>query len=313
MTDDGRVADLGELDETARALEAAELSRRAEKLYAEGDLGGALAQCKRALELDPSMAEYLGFHGYLLGLGGASGASLREGLGELEQAIARDPHHAQMLCWRGVLHRRLGNEAEAVADFKRAAEVDPQNIDAQRELRGAPGAPQLKALERTPTKAPITAKVTAVSVPARARSRRVPPAVLALLVFLLGLAGTFGVPWLTAYLRRPPPTERMVRMHLLENEIDHALGPAHDGPYEHETALDEMGPTAVAVAIQLLADGRRAENEKLRSTKTVRELANAYLVHYAEDVAKKPPPSAATASSPDWTTLGAAWAAWQEP
>lgn len=300
--------DLGELDETSRVLEAAELARKAEGLFASGDLGGALACITEAKRLDAGSAEHLALHGYLLGIGGAGAGALREGLSELDAALARDGDHVRTLYYRGVLRRRLGNEAEALADFTRAAQLDPGDIDVQRELRAGPPSrgkaveARGKALEKTATKAPVTRPVVS-SAPWFALSKPVLALLAAASLVGLGVGGRYAL----QLMKRPPAAERSVRLHLVRNAADHALGPAHQGAYEHQDALDAMGAAGAKVVTSLLRDGDRAADDEVRTSWTYQQLANEYLVHYAGVLAKKPPPES---EGQDWVAMQAAWSAW---
>jgi len=284
-----------ELSETDRVLRASKCSRRALRLVEEGDLAAARLAAREAKTLDPSNAEHLALHGYLVGIAGLSGETLREGLAELDAAIAREPDSDRALYYRGMLHRRLGQEPKALADFARAAELNPDNIAVQRELRAAPPP---KVVEKPSTR-PV------------ARPRRVPPVVLALgaLLVLVGLYS--GGTWVAHLLRRPPAAEQMLRAHLVHNEVDHALGPAHTGGYSHEDALDALGSKSAAAAIKLLADPSRAEVGDVRSSKSFQQVAHEYLLHYANTVAKTPPPPGADASeNPNFGALQPAWSEW---
>ena len=102
--DDEPAADLGELDETARVLEASEAIRRAEQLMAD-DLGAARAHAAKAIALDPSNAEHLAFHGYLVGIGGSSGDALRAGIADLDKSLAMDEAQPRAHYYRGALSR----------------------------------------------------------------------------------------------------------------------------------------------------------------------------------------------------------------
>lgn len=296
MSDEEAIADLGELDETARILRAAELGRRARALLAEDDLASARTHAAEAIGLDPSNAEHLALHGYVVAIGGVGGDALRKGIADLDAALEREPNLVDALFFRGVLHRRLRDEVKAQADFARAAELQPGNVDVQRALRAAP-----PAKSKEPVKAP-----------ARPRGpRSVPRVVVALGAVIVVLGMTFSGVALARVLRRPPAAERIVRAHLVQNEADHALGPAHVGSYEHEDALDAMGPAGAAQIISLLGDETRAEDEEIRSSKSYRRLANDYLVHYADAVAKRAPPAEALAGEGiDWLAVKSAWTDW---
>ncbi len=88
-----------------------------------GDPAGALADFNRALELDPQMAKaYLNRGIAQLDLGNVAAA-----LSDLSQAIALDPQDAGAYNSRGRVHWLLGDLLAALQDYTAALERDPQN------------------------------------------------------------------------------------------------------------------------------------------------------------------------------------------
>jgi tetratricopeptide (TPR) repeat protein len=53
----------------------------------------------------------------------------------LDRAIAMSDKCEKGYYWRGALYKRLGRASHAIRDFRRAAELNPRNIDAAREVR----------------------------------------------------------------------------------------------------------------------------------------------------------------------------------
>jgi tetratricopeptide (TPR) repeat protein len=69
----------------------------------------------------------------------------------LGKAIMLNANCERAYFYRGMLHKRLQREAAAVKDFRKAFELNPRNLDAQREVRlfdmragGGSGAPPAK-------------------------------------------------------------------------------------------------------------------------------------------------------------------------
>ena len=59
----------------------------------------------------------------------------RKSIRMLDHALSLSSRCESAYFWRGMLHRRLGEGAAALLDFKHAADLNPQNIDAVREVR----------------------------------------------------------------------------------------------------------------------------------------------------------------------------------
>jgi tetratricopeptide (TPR) repeat protein len=65
----------------------------------------------------------------------------------LERCIQKNQHCERAYFYRGMLYKRAGESSKALKDFKRAAELNPRNLDAMREVRlhkmrgGASGPP----------------------------------------------------------------------------------------------------------------------------------------------------------------------------
>jgi tetratricopeptide (TPR) repeat protein len=53
----------------------------------------------------------------------------------LDKALKLNPNCERAHFYRGMLHKRLGNDKAAYKDFKDSADLNPRNIDAVREVR----------------------------------------------------------------------------------------------------------------------------------------------------------------------------------
>jgi tetratricopeptide (TPR) repeat protein len=98
----------------------------------------ALAEqhARRAIELDPEQADYYALLAWILfERHPGDGAPLDEMLTLVDRAISMYEKHPRAHHYRGAILRRIGREAEAVQAFQRAVEVNPKNVDAQREVR----------------------------------------------------------------------------------------------------------------------------------------------------------------------------------
>jgi tetratricopeptide (TPR) repeat protein len=139
----------------AAVLNAAMEQQRADLLMKRRDFAAARPLLEHALTLseeDPDLR--VSYAWCLLNLQ-PEGAPPREVLPELDRALSGAPNHDRAHFYRGLALRRLGREAEAVAAFRRAAEANPKNLDAARELRIAAMRGQL-APEPAKAKSPKT-------------------------------------------------------------------------------------------------------------------------------------------------------------
>ena len=53
----------------------------------------------------------------------------------LDEVLRGDPRYERALFYRGMLLKRSGRGEKALRDFQLAAELNPRNLDAQREVR----------------------------------------------------------------------------------------------------------------------------------------------------------------------------------
>lgn len=111
MTDVDRALSRGDFDKAARL--ASELVRT-----------GAHGPSARAVV---AMCEAAGVS--------ASFADVEHAVRALDKVLAGDPECVRALFYRGVLLKRVGRVDAAVRDFRRIVRLDPQHVDAQRELR----------------------------------------------------------------------------------------------------------------------------------------------------------------------------------
>jgi tetratricopeptide (TPR) repeat protein len=118
-------------------LEAATNFQKAEICLRRSDLTQAEALCRKANEADPKQPEYLALLAWLESMKpeNQSPAATQTCIAKLDQALAVNDRCERAYFYRGMLNKRVGNAAGAVRDFRRAAELNPRNIDAVREVR----------------------------------------------------------------------------------------------------------------------------------------------------------------------------------
>ncbi len=118
-------------------LEAASDFQKAEVHLKRGDHGQAYAMANRACTLDPEQADYLAMRTWLEAQRASSTGreATLEKINILGQCIQRKPTCERAYFWRGMLYKKIDETRKAAADFKQAAELNPRNLDAQREIR----------------------------------------------------------------------------------------------------------------------------------------------------------------------------------
>jgi hypothetical protein len=123
-------SDSGDVDVGASAPSMFEtaLTRLAER-----DLGGAFDACAKALELEPRHPDYLALGVWIRSM--MAGADVKPLALELDEVLQRHEAHVPARYYRGMLRRRLGDDAGALRDLGRVLELAPQHADAARELK----------------------------------------------------------------------------------------------------------------------------------------------------------------------------------
>lgn len=119
----------------ASAAEASMALKKAEALLKKNDAAAAERYLQRAVQLAPALVEARALLTWIQVKPTSSPVELKKLTAELDALIARDDSSARARFFRGQLRKRLDLTSEANADFVRASELDPNHIDAQREIR----------------------------------------------------------------------------------------------------------------------------------------------------------------------------------
>lgn len=127
----------GEQDEVQRVLEAANDFQKALVYLKRNDVATCEQLAQKALAADSSQADYLAL---VTWLDAQKPHNLnvdrsRELILKLDDAIRMNGNCERAYFYRGMLHKRTENPKQALKDFKRAAELNPHNLDASREIR----------------------------------------------------------------------------------------------------------------------------------------------------------------------------------
>jgi curved DNA-binding protein CbpA len=128
----------------ARVVDAALDFQKAEALLKKNDLAGAEDRVRRAVAADPEQPEYSTLLVWIRALRRGEPQGLAEGvtvnhyddlIETLDAVLQKEPRYERALFYRGMLLKRSGHSDKALRDFRLAAELNPKNLDALREVR----------------------------------------------------------------------------------------------------------------------------------------------------------------------------------
>jgi curved DNA-binding protein CbpA len=131
-------------EKVARVVDAALEFQKAEILLKKNDIVGAEQLANRAVQADPDQPEYLTLLVWIRALRRGDPPELREGqtsahyddlIKLLDGILAKEKEFERALYYRGVLHKRSGRVDKSIRDFRMAAQLNPKNLDAIREVR----------------------------------------------------------------------------------------------------------------------------------------------------------------------------------
>jgi curved DNA-binding protein CbpA len=122
-----------EQEQVQRVIRAATAFQKAEVHMRRNNSAGALEESRRALELDPSQADYIALLAWVEST--QLNANLEEIFARIEKAQRLEPNNTRIRWYRGSILKRMGKSGKAVGDFRFIVENDPRHVDAQREIR----------------------------------------------------------------------------------------------------------------------------------------------------------------------------------
>jgi len=122
-----------EQEQVQRVLRAATAFQKAEVLMKRNNMPAALEEARKAVELDPSQADYIALLAWLDSM--QLNANVDEILARIEKAQRLEPNNTRIRWYRGSLLKRMGKSGKAIGDFRFIVENDPRHLDAQREIR----------------------------------------------------------------------------------------------------------------------------------------------------------------------------------
>jgi tetratricopeptide (TPR) repeat protein len=123
---DDALQKLSELTPKVATLTAQDLVNRAVEKESQGDNNGALADCSKALQLEPDNTWALNVRG----IAKFNLAQYAEAIKDYNQAIKLDEGYKSAYRNRALAQDKLARYADAIADYDRLLALDPQNGDA---------------------------------------------------------------------------------------------------------------------------------------------------------------------------------------
>jgi tetratricopeptide (TPR) repeat protein len=123
--------------EIANVLGATVEYQKAEICLRKNDLAQAEVLARHALELDPNQADYVALVAWLEALkpSAQTPEGTQAGIDDLDRALKMNERCERAYFYRAMLYKRQHRNGLAFKDFQKVAELNPKNIDAQRELR----------------------------------------------------------------------------------------------------------------------------------------------------------------------------------
>lgn len=120
-------------EQVQRVLRAATAFQKAEVLMKRNNFVAALDEARKAVELDPSQADYIALLAWIEST--QLNANLEDILARIEKAQRMEINNLRIRWYRGSILKRLGKNGKAIGDFRFIVEMDPRHTDAQREIR----------------------------------------------------------------------------------------------------------------------------------------------------------------------------------
>lgn len=116
------------------ALEAMQSFRLAEAALQRNDVAGAEKLARKAVEGDPTQADYLSLLAWIRALGNAP-AAVEEAIQTMSDVITEDPSNERALFYRAKLFARTNRIKEAIADYDELLGANPHHREAAAERR----------------------------------------------------------------------------------------------------------------------------------------------------------------------------------
>ncbi len=118
-------------------IEASTNFQKAEVHMRRNDFAQAEAMCRKAVEADPGQPDYVALLAWLESMKpeAQTPVGTQVAISKLSKAIEMSNKCERAYFYRGQLNKRAGNLPAAMRDFRKAADLNPRNLDAIREVR----------------------------------------------------------------------------------------------------------------------------------------------------------------------------------
>lgn len=118
-------------------IEAAQDFQKAEFHLKRNEIDKALELARKAHAADDEQGDYLAMITWIEAQAPQwlSREKTLEKVAILDRCLGKNPNSERALFWRGMLYRRIEENAKAMKDLKRVIEMNPRNLDAAREVR----------------------------------------------------------------------------------------------------------------------------------------------------------------------------------
>lgn len=133
VTDGGATAD--DQAHIRDVVDASTEFQKAEVLLKRRDLSTAEVHARRAHALDPEQGEHIALVAHLELQRTDEPGRIQASIEELDRAVSKNARSVKAHYYRALAHKKLGRTNDAIADFRVVAALDPDHVDAARELR----------------------------------------------------------------------------------------------------------------------------------------------------------------------------------
>lgn len=123
-----------EQEQVQAVLRATMAFQRAEVLLKKNALEAAEKEARAAVEGDPDQADYEALLAWLEALR-SDRSDVTEQISRLSRAIKKEPNNVRARWYRAQLYKRMGRDTLARSDLRHIVEINPNHLDATRELR----------------------------------------------------------------------------------------------------------------------------------------------------------------------------------
>jgi tetratricopeptide (TPR) repeat protein len=132
--------------------------QKAEICLRKNDAAQAEVLARRALQMDPNQADYIALLAWIESLKDSSAEATQDRIADLDRAIKLNERCERAYYYRAMLYKRHNRDGPAFKDFQKVNQLNPKNIDAQRELRLYEMRGSRPAPSQAPAQTPVAQK-----------------------------------------------------------------------------------------------------------------------------------------------------------